>query len=182
MDVSYLEPPWRKLNYLVEYEKQSLSSLKATSHQFSSLLSIFKFQTLRVHLHCVKTADFAKTCFQTIQLIDVACVTAIHLFRVHKRHVRWKETSQRHKSTCDTLMLLNSTKNSPIAVGWNPQLLANWIDKKTFQKVRLTWKGPKLNVLIGDKISFVGAAHLTRGSRSCSWAFYRSPPCTIVGS
>ena len=31
-------------------------------------------------------------------------------------------------------------------------------------------KGPKLNVLICDKISFEGVAHFTRGSRSCSWA------------
>ena len=61
---------------------------------------------------------------------------AIHLFRVYKRHVRlgWEGTSQRHKSTCDTLMLLNSTKNSPVAAGWNPQLLANWIGKKDFPK------------------------------------------------
>jgi len=29
------------------------------------------------------------------------------------------------------------------------------------------------NVLIRDKISFVGVAHLTRGGRSCSWALYR---------
>jgi len=42
---------------------------------------------------------------------------AIHLFRVHKRHVRSEGTSQWHKSTCDTLMLLNSTKNSPVAAG-----------------------------------------------------------------
>jgi len=66
--------------------------------------------------------------------------TAIHLFRVYKRHVRWEGTSQRHKSTCYTVMLLSSTKNSPLAAGWNRQLLANWIGKKTFQKVRLTWK------------------------------------------
>jgi len=65
-------------------------------------------------------------------------VVAFHLFRVYNRHVRWEGTSQRHKSTCDTLMLLNSTKNSPVAAGWNPQLLANWIGKKTFQKVCLT--------------------------------------------
>ena len=35
-------------------------------------------------------------------------------------------------------------------------------------------KGPKLNVLIRDKILFVGIAHLTRASRSCSWALYHS--------
>jgi len=29
------------------------------------------------------------------------------------------------------------------------------------------------NVLIRDKISFVGVAHLTHGGRSCSWALYR---------
>ena len=37
--------------------------------------------------------------------------------------------------------LLNSTKNSPVATGWNGQLLANWIGEKTFQKVCLTQKG-----------------------------------------
>ena len=40
-------------------------------------------------------------------------------------------------------------------------------------------EGPKLNVLIRDKISFVGVAHLgvahlTRGGRSCSMALYHS--------
>jgi len=49
-------------------------------------------------------------------------------------------------------------------------------DLVTNQKIRLTSKGPKLNVVIRDKISFVGVAHLTRGGRSCSWALYR--PCT----
>ena len=34
----------------------------------------------------------------------------------------------------------NWTKNRPVA-GWNSRLLANWIGKKTFQKVRLTSKG-----------------------------------------
>ena len=63
---------------------------------------------------------------------------AIHVFRVNKRHVRWEGTSQMHKSTCDTLMLLDSKMNSLVAAGWNPQLLANWIRKKTFPKVRLT--------------------------------------------
>jgi len=45
-------------------------------------------------------------------------------------------------------------------------------------------KGPKLNILICNKISFVGVqvAHMTRGGRTCSssWVLYRSPPCTIV--
>jgi len=31
-----------------------------------------------------------------------------------------------------------------------------------------------INVLIRDKISFVGVAHLTRGGRSGSWALYRA--------
>jgi len=64
---------------------------------------------------------------------------------------------------------------------YNSRLLAKWISQKTFQKVCLTWKGPKQNILIRDKISFVGVSHLTRGDRSCSWALYRSPPCTIEG-
>ena len=55
-------------------------------------------------------------------------------------------------STCDNLMFLNSTKKSTVAAGRNRQLLANWIGLITFQKVRLTCKGPKLNVLIRDKI------------------------------
>jgi len=74
----------------------------------------------------------------TSQVTPLTLYLAIHLLRVYKRHVRWEGTSQRHKSTCDTLMLLNSTKNSLVAAGWNPQLLANWIGKMTFQKVRLT--------------------------------------------
>jgi len=47
--------------------------------------------------------------------------------------------------------------------------------KKDFPKGTFDLKGAKLNVLICDKISFVGVAHLTRGGRSCSWALYRSP-------
>ena len=35
-------------------------------------------------------------------------------------------------------------------------------------------EGPELNVLIRDKISFVGVAHLMCGGRSCSWVLYRS--------
>ena len=54
--------------------------------------------------------------------------------------------------------------------------------KVIFPKAPLTKKGPQLNVLIHDKISFLHVAHWTRGCRSCSWALYRSPPCTIVGS
>jgi len=44
-------------------------------------------------------------------------VPAIHLFRVYKRHVRWEGTSQRHKRTCDTLMLLTRQRilQSPLA-------------------------------------------------------------------
>ena len=79
---------------------------------------------------------------------------------VCKRHVRGEGTSQRHKSTCDALMLLNLIKN----------------------RGTLDLKGTKLNVLIRDKISVVGVALLTSGSRSCSWALYHFPPCTIVGS
>jgi len=45
--------------------------------------------------------------------------------------------------------------------------------EKDFPKGTFDLKGPELNVLIGDKISFVGVAHLTRGGRSCSWALYR---------
>ena len=70
--------------------------------------------------------------------------TAIRLLRVCKRHVRWEGTCQRHKSTCDTLMLLNSTKNSPVAAGWNPQLLANWIEKKRLSN-RYVWPKKGLN-------------------------------------
>ena len=43
---------------------------------------------------------------------------------------------------------------------------------KDFPKGMFDSKGPKLNVLIRDKISFVGVAHLTHGGRSCSWALY----------
>ena len=71
-------------------------------------------------------------------LIGTNLVPAIHLFLVYKRNIRWEGTRQRHKGTCDNLMLLHSTKNSPVAVSWKRQLLANWIGEKTFQKVRLT--------------------------------------------
>ena len=71
-------------------------------------------------------------------------------------------------------MLLNSTKNSLVAAGWNRQLLANWIATwKDFPKGTLYRKGLKLNVFIRDKISFVTVAHLTRGGCSCLWALYR---------
>jgi len=76
---------------------------------------------------------------------------------------------------------LNSTKNRPVA-GWNSWLLARWIEKKDFPNGTFDLKGPKLNVLIRDKISFDSVAHLMRGDRSCLCALYRSHPCTIVGS
>ena len=104
--------------------------------------------------------------------LNLLTSSAIHLCRVYKRHVRWEGTSQRHKSTCDTLMLLHSTLNSSVSACWNPQLLANWIGKKTFQKGTFDLKGPKLNVLIRDKISFVGVAHLTRGDVILIWRLY----------
>ena len=44
---------------------------------------------------------------------------------------------------------------------------------KDFPKGTYDLKGSELNVLIRQKISFVGVAHLTRGDRSCSWALYR---------
>ena len=45
--------------------------------------------------------------------------------------------------------------------------------EKDFPKGLFDLKGPKLNVLIRDKISFVSIAHLTSGGRSCWWALYR---------
>ena len=39
--------------------------------------------------------------------------------------------------------------------------------KKDFPKGTFDLKGPRLNVVIRDKISFVGVAHLTRSDRSC---------------
>ena len=104
---------------------------------------------------------------------------AIHLFRVYKRHVRCEGTSQRHKSTCYTSSLQTQRRIDHLLAGWNSRLLANWIEKKDFPKDTFDLNGPKINVLIRDKISFVGAAHLTRGRRSCSWEllslFFR--PC-----
>jgi len=47
--------------------------------------------------------------------------------------------------------------------------------EKDFPEGTLDLKGTKLNVLIRDKISFVGVAHLTSGGRSCSWALYHFP-------
>ena len=90
---------------------------------------------------------------------------------VYKWHVRWEGTSQRHK-TCDAWKLLNSTQKSPVATGWDRQVRE--LDrKKDLPKGTFNLKGPKRNVLIRDKISFVGVAHLTRGGRSCLWALYR---------
>jgi len=54
--------------------------------------------------------------------------------------------------------------------------------EKDFPKGTFDLQGPKLNVLIRDKIYFVGIAQLTRGGRSCSWALYHFPLCTLVGS
>jgi len=56
------------------------------------------------------------------------------------------------------------------------------IEKKDFPKGTCDLKEPKLNFLIRDKIPFAGVDHLTRSGRSCSWALYRSPLCTIMGS
>jgi len=45
--------------------------------------------------------------------------------------------------------------------------------EQVFPKGTFDLNGPKINVLVRDKISFVGVAYLTRGGRSCSWALYR---------
>ena len=50
----------------------------------------------------------------------------------------------RDTSTHVTFNGLNSTKNSPVAAGWNPQLLANWIGKKRLSK-RYVWPKKCLN-------------------------------------
>jgi len=68
-------------------------------------------------LHCVLASS---SLLHSKSSISSTSSRAIHLFHVYKRHVRWEGTSQRHKSACDTLMLLNSKKNSPVAAGWNP--------------------------------------------------------------
>jgi len=99
-------------------------------------------------------------------------VLAFHLFRGYKRHVRWQGTNQRHKYTCNFSYSKFDKEFSSRRWLQSP-VVANWIGKKTFQKIRLTYKVSKLNVLIRDKISFVGVVHLTRGGRSCLWALYR---------
>jgi len=50
----------------------------------------------------------------------------------------------RDTSTHVTFNALNSTKNSPVAAGWNPQLLTNWIEKKRLSK-RYVWPKKGLN-------------------------------------
>jgi len=113
-------------------------------------LRMYLLWTLNYWFVCKTVTDNKKETKQKLECFSSVCERekekwlgeakrerGIHLFRVYKRHIRWEGTSQRHKSTCDTLMLLNSTKNSPVAAGWKPQLLANWIEKK-IQKVRLT--------------------------------------------
>ena len=57
-------------------------------------------------------------------------------------------------------------------------LLLNGFGQDPHKPTSTNWcvsnkNGSKLNVLMRDKISFVGVAHLTHGGRSCSWAFYR---------
>jgi len=67
-------------------------------------------------------------------------------------------------------MFLNLTKNRLVAEGLK-QPAALELDRRTdFPNGTFDLKGPKLNVLICDKILFVGVAHLTHGGRSCSWA------------
>ena len=83
------------------------------------------------------------SCLDSSLFVYPTEITVIHLFRVHKGHVRWEGTSQIHKSTCDTLMLRNSTKNSPVTAGWNRQLLAKWIEKILFK--RYVWPKKGLN-------------------------------------
>jgi len=71
-------------------------------------------------------------------------------------------------------MLLNSTKNYPVARELDRE--------KDFPKGTFNLKGTKLNVLIRDNILFVGVDHLTCGGRSCSWALYRLnfKPCMVM--
>jgi len=76
-------------------------------------------------------------------------------------------------------MLLKSTKNRPAEI----QPFARELDwKKDFWKGSFDLKGPKLNILIRDKISFMGVAHLTRGGKILLVGLYRSPLCTKMGS
>jgi len=109
------------------------SGSENTSGNFDLLNSKTNFPLIQICSYSFKSAGFSSQShlFDALQWEKlqagqpVLSAEAIHLFRVYKRHVRWEGTSQRHKSTCDTLMLLNSTQNSPVAAGWNPQLLAN---------------------------------------------------------
>ena len=76
-----------------------------------------------------RSATQCNMCHQKLSDASIPCSQKTRQMRRDK---------QRHKSTCDTLVLRHSTKNSPVAAGWNLQLLANWIGKKTCQKVSLT--------------------------------------------
>jgi len=93
---------------------------------------IHMYPYTRTHAYLSKQQCVCHCIF--VYLCCVRLCVVIYLFRVYKRHGRGEGRSQWHKSTCDTLMLLSATKNSPVALRWNRQLLANWIVKKTFQK------------------------------------------------
>jgi len=112
----------------------ALSTPLALSFCVSLLLVVSFFLSLSWSIFCLSLLFSLSLAFAQ-RFIYSVFTKAIHLFHVYKRHVRWEGTSQRHKSTCDTLMLLNSTKNSPFAAGWYPQLFANFIVKKTFEKL-----------------------------------------------
>ena len=55
--------------------------------------------------------------------------------------------------------------------------VSNAHERDPITKCTFGMKGPKPNVFIRDKISFVGVAHLKRGGRSCSWP---SPPSSAL--
>jgi len=70
---------------------------------------------------------------------DLFHVLERFIYSVFTKDTLDEKGQARDTSTHVTFNALKSTKNSPVAAGWNPQLLANWIEKKkTFQKIRLT--------------------------------------------
>ena len=68
---------------------------------------------------------------------------------------------------------VNSTKNSTVDSLAFVAFCARIESRERLSKFTVDLKGPKLNVLIRDRISFVSASHLTCVVRSCSMSLYR---------
>ena len=101
--------------------------------------------TLELHLMTSSVSSNSASSFSSSPGIDslgcpleVLPVQERFIYSVFTKDTLDEKGQARNTSTPVTFNALNSTKNSPVAAGWNPQLIANWIGKITFQKIRLT--------------------------------------------